>query len=276
MPLEKKEEKAPAKLRRDKDPNYVWNPETRRWIHKQGRVYQKMLLDRIAGVKPDSSSSVIASGTPEEMRVMYEKLKDNKQLVGYGKELLVKGGNLCVVRRKVNTLEIQRGIRDAQRDVVLENRELLSSDLTDDQMKYLLGRLVDLKLMGKSIDVKAEVNQLLGVKEKLQKPKSTEPAQSAAELFFEGVRSPRPVAPRVAKPVVRRVAPENPPHITTPLSRPAQPVARRVAPVKKWFKGSFKPPEPSKTSRSKFTLASEQETDWDTQSEATEFDSEFD
>ena len=267
MPLEKKENKTP-KLRRDEDPNYVWNPETRRWICKNGRVYQKMLLDRIAGVKPDSSSSVIASGSPEELKVMFEKLKDNKQLVGDGKELLVKGGNLCVVRRKVNTLEIQRGIRDAQRDVVLENRELLSSDLTDDQVKYLLGRLVDLKLMGKNIDVKAEVNELLGVKEKLQKPKSTEPAQSAAELFFEGVRSPRPV--------VRRVAPENPPHITTPLSRPAQPVARRVAPVKKWFKGSFKPPEPSKTSRSKFTLASEQETDWDTQSEATEFDSEFD
>ena len=184
---------AETKKRRDEDPNYVWNPTTRRWIKKSGKVYQKILLDKIAGIEPDPSSknSIIAKGSPEELKVMYEKLKNNKQLVPHNHELIIRNNQLCVVRRKIKKLEIQKGVKSATQEAILENRELLRSDLSDEQLNFLLGRIVDLKLMGKKVNVEKEVDQLLGLKKK----------SKTQEEKFDKIRSPRPRrrAPRMPK-----------------------------------------------------------------------------
>ena len=159
------------KLPRDKDPAYIYNPKTRRWIKKSGKTYQAMLLDSVVGLNPDDrKNNVIATGTPEELVNIQAKLRGNPIITGEGKELAIKSNKLCVVRKKVDKRAIRSKIRNVHQDVAIQNRELFKSGLTDDQVKFLLGKICDMKLMGKTIDVQAEVNQLLGIREKLKEP----------------------------------------------------------------------------------------------------------
>ena len=110
-----------------------------------------MLLDSVAGLNPDDrKNNIIATGTPDELQTIQSKLKDSPIIAGEGKELSIRGDKLCVVRKKVNKKAIRSKIQSTQQDVVVENRDLMKSGLTDDQVKFLLGRICDMKLMGKS------------------------------------------------------------------------------------------------------------------------------
>ena len=162
------------KLPRDKDPNYIYNTKTRRWIKKTGKTYQQLLLDQVAGLNSDDRKhAMLAEGTPEELKILHSKLKDNTQVVGAGKELVIKHNKLLAIRKKVHKGAVRDKIRSAQSAVAVENRELFKSDLTDQQITFLLGKICDMKLMGKTIDVKAEVNQLLGISAELKQPTLT-------------------------------------------------------------------------------------------------------
>ena len=73
MPLQKK-------LPRGKDPNYIYNAKTRRWIKKTGKTYQQLLLDQVAGLDSDDRKhAMVAEGTPEELQILHSKLKGNTQ-----------------------------------------------------------------------------------------------------------------------------------------------------------------------------------------------------
>jgi hypothetical protein len=159
-------------LPREKNPDYIYNPKTGRYIKKSGKTYQQLLLDSVVGLDPDDrKNNIIATGTPEELTSLQTKLKDSPVITAEGKELAIRGNKLCVVRKKVDKRAIRDKIKTTQQDVAIENRAILKSDLSDDQVKFLLGKICDMKLMGKTIDVQAEVNQLLGIMKPTRKKK---------------------------------------------------------------------------------------------------------
>lgn len=171
----------PAKKResRKNDPDYCLNPRSGRYIKKSSRLYKQIITDAVANLDPaERKNNVIATGTDEELIMIRDKLKNSKLIADHN-TLDIRNGKLQTIRKTLKRGKMQDQTKNTVMEAVLANRALIKKDgLTEAQVSMLLCKICDAKILGKVIDVSAEVDLLL----ELSKPRFDDPPPPKLKL----------------------------------------------------------------------------------------------
>jgi hypothetical protein len=138
--------------------NYIVNPFTGRLIKRGSKTHKRLvsanLLDEELVKSPEDNIVLEAKDSSEAKQIT---TRMSKKAVGKNKVLTRRGNKVLKANRRPTRQETIDKVSDIAVDTVLENRdELLSHDLTDDQMDDYIRRMIQIKLIGgqsKPIDI---------------------------------------------------------------------------------------------------------------------------
>ena len=128
--------------------NFIVNPKTGRLIKKFSKTHKKLiasgLLDEPIS-KPDENL-LIEANTPEEAISLQSKMNKKAHV---NKVITRRGAKVLKANRRPTRQETIDKVSSLATDTVIENRdELLSEEMTDEQMDNYIRNLILLKLSG--------------------------------------------------------------------------------------------------------------------------------
>ena len=130
--------------------DYIVNPFTNRLIKRGSKTHKRLvsahLLDEELVKSPEDNIVLEAKDSSEAKQIT---TRMSKKAVGKNKILTRRGNKVLKANRRPTRQETIDKVSDIAVDTVLENRdELLSHDLTDDQMDDYIRRMIQIKLIG--------------------------------------------------------------------------------------------------------------------------------
>ena len=130
--------------------NYIVNPFTGRLIKRGSKTHKRLVsanrLDEELVKSPEDNIVLEAKDSSEAKQIT---TRMSKKAVGKNKVLTRRGNKVLKANRRPTRQETIDKVSDIAVDTVLENRdELLSQDLTDDQMDDYIRRMIQIKLIG--------------------------------------------------------------------------------------------------------------------------------
>jgi hypothetical protein len=133
------------------------------WRVKSGAfTMKKKLNDSILGIeKLDITNNIIATGTKKELEII--KRNYNKALLPKNTRLVITGNKLKIYRNVVKHKELVKKMNENAVDVITKNREVIKSELTNEELAKLLGQLLDHKAMGREFDLEDEMLKIKGI-----------------------------------------------------------------------------------------------------------------
>ena len=130
--------------------DYIVNPFTNRLIKRGSKTHKRLvsanLLDEELVKSPEDNIVLEAKDSSEAKQIT---TRMSKKAVGKNKVLTRRGNKVLKANRRPTRQETIDKVSDIAVDTVLENRDdLLSQDLTDDQMDDYIRRMIQIKLIG--------------------------------------------------------------------------------------------------------------------------------
>ena len=130
--------------------NYIVNPFTGRLIKRGSKTHKRLvsanLLDEELVKSPEDNIVLEAKDSSEAKQIT---TRMSKKAVGKNKVLTRRGNKVLKANRRPTRQETIDKVSDIAVDTVLENRdELLSQDLSDQEMDDYIRRMIQIKLIG--------------------------------------------------------------------------------------------------------------------------------
>jgi hypothetical protein len=182
-----------TRIPRSKDPAFMLNPKTRRYIKRGGKIHQQMVNDNLYNLDPNKRGkehSLIAEGTNSEVRMVRDKLVKSGAIDLTNQVLRVRDGKLYKTRRKLLRHETADHITHHTVSTLVANRSLAKTNLSNDQLTQILLRCCDAKLIGKSFDVETEAMLLMSLNDREEKV-TTPPPPSPKKKTIKKTRRRR-------------------------------------------------------------------------------------
>ena len=150
----------PQRLPRRLDPNYMRNPITGRYIKRTSKIAKGLLADAYLQLDNGDRGKVIAQGTRQELTIMKTKLEDSQAIDLHDQQLKIKGDKLFKVRRRMTRADTCEHIQKHSIGAALDNKELMASGLSNEQITGLLMKVCDARVLGVNIDLEREVRAI--------------------------------------------------------------------------------------------------------------------
>ena len=130
--------------------DYIVNPFTNRLIKRGSKTHKRLvsakLLDEELVKSPEDNLVLEAKDSSEAKQIT---TRMSKKAVGKNKVLTRRGNKVLKANRRPTRQETIDKVSDIAVDTVLENRdELLSQDLSDQEMDDYIRRMIQIKLIG--------------------------------------------------------------------------------------------------------------------------------
>ena len=130
--------------------NYIVNPFTGRLIKRGSKTHKRLvsanLLDEELVKSPEDNIVLEAKDSSEAKQIT---TRMSKKAVGKNKVLTRRNNKVLKANRRPTRQETIDKVSDIAVDTVLENRdELLSQDLSDQEMDDYIRRMIQIKLIG--------------------------------------------------------------------------------------------------------------------------------
>ena len=130
--------------------NYIVNPFTGRLIKRGSKTHKRLVSAKLLDeelVKSPEDNLVLEAKDSSEAKQITTRL--SKKAVGKNKVLTRRGNKVLKANRRPTRQETIDKVSDIAVDTVLENRdELLSQDLSDQEMDDYIRRMIQIKLIG--------------------------------------------------------------------------------------------------------------------------------
>jgi len=148
-------------LKRKDDPQFVRNPLTGRFIKRTSKKYRQLINDNILNLdNADRSDAVIATGTPDELKLLKSKLAGTK-IVGKNKKLEIRNGRLQTVRKNLTRAQTVQQTQENVVSAIKENKGILNNPhLTEKQIDFILAKVIDAKMLGVSLNLDQEIERI--------------------------------------------------------------------------------------------------------------------
>ena len=130
--------------------DYIVNPFTNRLIKRGSKTHKRLvsakLLDEELVKSPEENIVLEAKDSSEAKQIV---TRMSKKAVGKNKVLTRRNNKVLKANRRPTRQETIDKVSDIAVDTVLENRDdLLSQDLTDQEMDEYIRRMIQIKLIG--------------------------------------------------------------------------------------------------------------------------------
>ena len=130
--------------------DYIVNPFTNRLIKRGSKTHKRLvsanLLDEELVKSPENNIVLEAKDSSEAKQIT---TRMSKKAVGKNKVLTRRGNKVLKANRRPTRQETIDKVSDIAVDTVLENRDdLLSQDLSDQEMDDYIRRMIQIKLIG--------------------------------------------------------------------------------------------------------------------------------
>jgi len=130
--------------------DYIVNPFTNRLIKRGSKTHKRLvsanLLDEELVKSPEDNIVLEAKDSSEAKQIT---TRMSKKAVGKNKVLTRRGNKVLKANRRPTRQETIDKVSDIAVDTVLENRDdLLSQDLSDQEMDDYIRRMIQIKLIG--------------------------------------------------------------------------------------------------------------------------------
>ena len=136
-----------------------------------------------------TQDNIVATGSRSELELMKSKLQGTN-FVPRGKKLEIRNNKLIFVRARVTK---KQTVNKAKKDIlqaVKDNRKILNNEqLSEQQIDFILNKVIDAKLMGITLNVEDEVARIT----KPQRPKHKPERRRAKKKRFKVLPPPTAV-----------------------------------------------------------------------------------
>ena len=130
--------------------NYVVNPFTNRLIKKGSKTHKRLVSARLLDETPPKrtdSNVVLEANDPSEAKVITTKM--TKGALGRNKVITRRNNKVLKAQRRPTRQETIDKVSDIAVDSIVECKdEILSQDMTDEEMDEYIRRMIQLKLIG--------------------------------------------------------------------------------------------------------------------------------
>jgi len=174
------------------DTGKVLNPLTNRYIKKGGLKHKQLVADKILGLDHNTrgKNAVLAKGNKEILTTVKTSLATGSAIDKSKHNLSLRKNKLIKTRKAVGMLKSSESTKNATVECILNNRGLIRSKLSDEELTKLLDKIIDMKMMGKSVNVNSEYNELIELNAPTPTPTPTPPPtplQTPADLDLSSI-----------------------------------------------------------------------------------------
>lgn len=168
-------------MTRADNPDFILSPLSCRYIRRGGSKHRQLISDQILDLDPKiRKNSIVGSGTDSEMKILRKQLKKSN-LIDKSKNLQIKNGKLRTARKKLSGKQLVLGTQKTTKEAVMSVKSLFNEKrLNDKQMNMIINRIIDLKSMGKSVNIEQEIKTLLNIQDKMVVVDSNYPTHKPA------------------------------------------------------------------------------------------------
>lgn len=184
------------KLPRSKDPRFIKNPYTQRYVKVGGAKHRQMVFDGLMHNDADKNS-IVASGTRTELETMRSKLLESGAIDLKNYRLSIRGGHLLKDRIKLPRQLVVEHCTKHITNSIVKNRTLMNSKLSDEQLTKLLTKICNAKIVGVDLDLSREYETLLKISESAESPNQVKTPDQKSVRFTD--KPPRLLRPKGVK-----------------------------------------------------------------------------
>lgn len=162
------EKKKTEKTKRRNNADFILSPLTNRYVRRGGGKWRELVTDGMLDLDPkDRKNNILGKGTDEELKVLKKHL-EKTNLISKNKKLRIFKGKLQMDRKRLTKEEMLLGTQKRTKEAIMANKRIISETrLNDEQMMKIIDRIIDLKAVGKSVNIEEEIKALLDREEKL-------------------------------------------------------------------------------------------------------------
>lgn len=190
------EQDTKMKIARADNPDFIRNPTSGRYLRKGSKLHRQLVADGLIGWKR-CTEKVIAEDTDTNLRVIKSHIEKGKDFDAEGEKLSIRHGKLYRIRKRMDRDEIVEHTVAHSVGTAVQNRKLMGSKLSDEQLATLLMRVANARIIGSAINLEKDFEDMLRLNDRVVSPtpKNTPQLQPERSPF----QSPPPSPPILAR-----------------------------------------------------------------------------
>jgi hypothetical protein len=176
-------------IARSENPDFIRNPTSGRFLRKGSKLHRQLVADGLMG-RVRCVDKMVAEGTLADLKIIKSHLEKSPGFDTAGERLVIKGGKLYKIRKQMDRDAIVENTVAHSIGTAVQNRKLMGSKLSDDQLASLLMKVANARIIGSPINLEKDFEDMMRINER---PPSPTPAPSpVAEPERSGLQSPMP------------------------------------------------------------------------------------